>query len=138
MKELRRRIKVTAEQHIGFGGYHDVYRISKRRVVKVPRPHYDGKNSKHIINDEVKGSKVHKFGLPVIDIIDVECPDGVVRTGTLRRYIPNALSWEQFDKLRQMHNLNSWDSHNFNYRTDSKGNLWRVDTQTQNIWKLVK
>ena len=132
-KTAKRRIKVTKKQWIDCGSYNDIYRISPRRIVKVPK-HYFIKIAEKMILDEIRGSKIQKFALPILDIVDVELPDGLVIPGILRRYIPNEYSYAKWRKLENQHNLmNSWDARPVNFRYDSKGTPWRVDTQTRNI-----
>ena len=136
-KTIRRQIKVKNSQKIGNGDFQTVYRISPQRIVKIPSKEYTNWEAKKIVKDEVRGSKTQKFALPVLDIVNVKLPDGTIRIGTLRKYIPHAIRRSEWFKIRSKYKLYSWDAELCNFRIDNKKQLWRVDTQTANIFNLI-
>jgi hypothetical protein len=127
----RRKIKIKENQYIGSGDYGIVYRISKTKVVKVPH-YYRMHVAEKLIKDEIRGSKTQKFALPVLEVVDVIMPDGDIRPGIIRRYVPFIISPVDFEIfLKENKSLKrSWDARRVNFRKDSKGKFWRVDTQT--------
>ena len=129
MAKMKRRIKVTDDQWFGCGYYQTVYRISQRRIVKIAKVKFKPEHQKEILKSEIEGSKTLMFALPVLEVVDVELPTGEVVEGTLRRYIPNEINDYEFDELDNKYNFDGTDNHRDNFRLDSRGNIWRTDTQ---------
>jgi len=135
--EKKRKVVHVGEQ-IGNGGYQQAYRVSQRRIVKIPKLCYNDKQAKHILDNEIAGSKHLLNALPVLDVVDVVLPDGQVRQGTLRRYIPLEAKYKEVENLFKKAGVpEQWDSSGTNFRKDTRGKLWRTDTQTQDIWNLI-
>jgi len=137
MKKKRRLIVVKEHQFIACGDFGSVYRISKDKVVKV----FDCGDSKEILEnlatDELRGSKLIKHALPVLERVNVLCLDGKIRPGLIKEYLPYDINYQEFYRFIKKNNIKTWDAKAINYRKDSKGKIWRVDTQTQDIWRII-
>lgn len=112
---------------IGKGSFGDVYRISSRRVVKVYKEELiDGL---YCAKDEKIGAKLFENGLPVLKIVRVTHKDKEY-IGVIKRYLPNEAT--HYDRLPNTgYDATDWGPDQ--YRKDSKGKPYRVDTQTRKI-----
>lgn len=130
---MSKRIKLRQDQFLDSGCHAHVYRISQRRVVKV---FIDKSYSeKDYIKDELEGSKVLDYALPILKVIDVELPNKKKAKGLVRRYIPKDISKKTYRKIKKEINQTfDKDAHIDNFKQDTRGNIWRVDTQ---LWKYI-
>jgi hypothetical protein len=110
---------------IGEGSFGQVFRISPRRVIKV---FFDRQNEARLIGDEIKGAETLPYALPVLKVVEVKRPDGRIQKGLLKRYIPKEISSKVLYQLSRGKQL-GFDAHEKNFRVDSRGKVWRVDTQ---------
>ena len=123
-----RKIKVISEQWIGEGSYGTVYRISPRKVVKA---FFRDPRMEAYVKDEIRGSKLYKAALPILEVVTVVLPDDEETVGLVKRYIPNGVSYNELRAALRNKLINyGWDVRTDNYRKDNKGRIWRIDTQT--------
>jgi hypothetical protein len=123
-----RKIKVTSEQWIDSGSYGAVYRISKTKVVKA---FFNHPYMEEIIRDEIRGSKLFKAALPILEVVTVVLPDDKETVGLIKRYIPYSVTnKEMLEATRKKEITYSWDRRADNFRKDKKGRIWMIDTQT--------
>lgn len=121
-------IKVNKRQYIGGGCFGDVYRISSRRVVKVF--HLGGE-----CESEIKGSKLSKYALPILERVKVKRGNKKF-DGVIKRYIPYECDIIDYEvirkKLKKYKNPSKllWDLHINNIRKDSRGRIYIIDTGT--------
>jgi len=128
-------LKVTADQWIGAGSFADVYRISQRRVVKVFSIRFSDEVRDALIVDEVQGGYTLQFGLPVLKIVDVITMNGKKTKGLIKRYIPLEVTYDEVCDLHDDQDLKmDWDAGNENFRKDTRGNFFQVDTQTADCY----
>jgi hypothetical protein len=131
----RRTIRVKRSQYIDEGDFGAVYRISKYRIVKVYHCEWK-KFSEELVEDEIKGSKRYRNALPVLEVVNVFTPHSKYpRLGIIRPYVPYEADYCSDIKKKELHL--SWDSRSCNFRKDSRGNIWRVDTQTRKILRII-
>jgi len=136
--EKKRRV-IKTDKPIGEGSYQVAYRVSSRRIVKVARDIYDDEQAKTILQNEIEGSKTLLNALPVLDVVDVVLPSGKIRQGTLRKYVENNVKDSEIDRMfKRASSFHDWDSYSNNYKKDTSGKIWRIDTQTKEIWNLIK
>jgi len=128
--EMTKPIELKDKQTIGNGAYAKVYKISPRRVVKV---YYDedDKIINKLINDEIKGSK-RLFNLPVLKVVKVKIGNKI-KQGLVKRFIPNTITFEELCSFAKKNNLKYWDMTTHNFRKDSKGNIYMIDSQTSRL-----
>lgn len=131
-------IKTKNFKLIGRGRYACVYRLSQRRVIKVFHSKYSEKKIDEIIRDERRGTK-HNGSLPILKIVEVFSA-GRKTKGLIKRYIPNECTgYEQMYRLMKRQRMREHiDDDPVNCRIDSRGILWRVDTQYKfpvSYWK---
>lgn len=123
-----RKIKVTDEQCIGYGSFGTVYKISPRKVVKA---FFRDPRMEAYVKDEIRGSKLFKAALPILEVVTVILPDNTETVGLVKRYIPNSVSYEEMlEATRKKEITYSWDRKADNFRKDKKGKIWMIDTQT--------
>lgn len=134
LKLKRRTIKVNRTQLIGDGSFANVYRISPRRVVKVFRPdEFDDEDINWFIEDEIAHSR-GKGHLPVLETVDVILPGKIKPTpGLVKRFLPYEASWEDFINFPEEH----WDDHEENFRKDSRGNVFIIDSQSEEAMERI-
>ena len=128
MKNLR-RIRVRENQQIGEGSFGIIYRISKTKIVKA---FYRKSFNEQFARDEVRGSKLFKGALPILEVVIVILPNKRETIGLIKKYIPHSIS--SFELLQAIHRKEvnrNWDSNPRNFRKDDKGKIWRIDTQTK-------
>jgi hypothetical protein len=137
---VRQPIKLKRDQYLGEGAFAKVYRVSPRRVVKVYDHRFTKKEIKDLMEDEIKGSKSVRNALPVLRVVDVIPPGCTkrVQKGLLKRYIPLEVSHKEFREYVKSWKELDWDAHDSNYRKDTRGNYWQVDTQTENCYECYE
>jgi len=140
-----RHIHVKTSQMIGEGAFGRVYRISPRRVVKVFFGE-DFKESLFEARSEIRGSKIYKHALPVLELVKVthtyliqewNCETGDYKPGrrikrtraaVIKRYIPYTVTDTQIASLYSKNYEGPWDRHPDNYGMDSNGRIYLIDT----------
>lgn len=134
MTHKTKPIQVKKSQRIGSGSFADVYRISPRRVVKVFRPdEFDKDTIKEFITDEIEVSKGNGH-LPVLRVVKVKYPEtGEITPGLIKRYIPYEAKKEDRDTLE----VSYWDDSLDNIRKDSRGNVFIIDSQSDDVMRYV-
>jgi hypothetical protein len=125
--ETKKTISVKGKEFIGCGGYAMVYRLSPRRIVKVFHWHEE---LEKIVRDEIRGSKIIKNALPVIEVVKVKFK-GYETYGLIKKYVPHPVTRDEMrSALNEGKIRNIFDLHSDNVRKDSRGKFWIVDTQT--------
>lgn len=114
--------------HMDRGAYGMVYRIDPDRIVKVS-------TRKDVTIDELEGSKLSKYALPVLETVRVKDKFGkFIGYGLIKEYIPHTTTYqESADFCGKMPKLLQIDCRNANVRKDEEGNMYLVDTQTCRI-----
>jgi hypothetical protein len=122
-------IQLKWDQLTASGSWADIYRLSSRRVVKVFRKAYR-KHEDALIKDEMRGARSYRHALPVIRVVDVVTPEGRRARGMVKRHVPNGV---RVAEVREFYERSGEerpsDFHQGNYRKDSRGRIWLVDTQ---------
>lgn len=128
MSRLRRKtIRVKKSEFLDAGAFADVYKISPRRVVKVFNPYdFSEEEIDWLVEDEIKGSKADGH-VPVLRKVNVYLPGKRKPTpGLIKRFIPY-----EIDNHDIPYELDYWDNHKYNFRQDSKGNVFIIDSQSE-------
>jgi len=123
-------IPVKAVQIDG-GCFGNIYRISPRRVLKV----YDCVNEREgikLAEDERKGAGLYYNGLPVLRIVRVKLR-GAYRIGVIKRYLPREVDYDAVQWICDVNKQDRCDFGERQYRADSRGRIYRVDTQTDDV-----
>jgi len=110
----------------GASGY--VFRLSRNRILKIFKETYSDKEIELLILDEIKGSLSINRALPVIKVVSVKDNERLTR-GLIKRFIPYPVSKKEYNRIIK-EDGKSWDDHINNFRKDSYGNIFKVDTQT--------
>jgi len=129
-------IRLERNQEIGRGATAIVYKISPRRVVKVFK-RYRGKALDKIVEDEIENAKRFELGLPgqLVYVFTPRSNRGPVKA-VMKRYLPRPVSWDDIDKIYEIEDPEDilWDIHSDNFRKDSKGKIYWVDTQSERVY----
>lgn len=114
---------------IGTGAFGKVFRLSHRRIVKVFSSYNSEEYVNRIIKDEIRGSKF-KGSLPVLKVVNVVI-NGRKTKGLVKRYLQYPITPRELDDLIRKKKITAlWDDRPVNFRKDSKGNIYRIDTMT--------
>lgn len=120
-------LDLTDKPSIGEGSYGKVYRVSPRRVVKVFHDWWNDDEIEDFIDDEVRGGE-RPHNIPVLKVIDIKVGRRKTK-GLLKKYIPKPVSLHELTKFVAKHNIEYWDCGTKNFRKDTLGKIFMVDTQ---------
>jgi hypothetical protein len=127
--EKLKTIDVSGKKNLGAGDYGSVFEISPRRVVKAyldPEDSYQ--QTKLYVIDEFLGSLEEPIGLPCLDIVKVK--HGRTKTfGVVKRKLKRFLNYNEENKIPEC--FHNWDEHEGQYMADSRGNIFKVDCQSE-------
>lgn len=121
--------KLILDDPFDEGYFGAVYRLSPRRVAKV---HFIPTDIswEELLCDEIEGSFVLRSSLPILSLIGAYVPlldsRGFLHVGLVKRYIPFSVSERDIRHFRKSGEV---DCKRTSYRKDSRGRVYRVDTQ---------
>jgi hypothetical protein len=127
--EVQEREELILLDHIDFGVFSFIFRLSKYRVLKVQKIP-DDIFWYELLADEIEGSIKLKRALPILKLVGVYIPrqdrEGMLHVGLLRRYLPLEITKKEASRV--------WvkgepDCKRGNFRKDFSGRIYRVDTQ---------
>ena len=124
-------------RYIGSGSYGIVYKYCKTRVVKV----YEDETLEDglwLAKDEAKGAKKYTNGLPVLRIVKVIQGNKCIGVGVVKRYIPYSIPIKKEHTIPVKTKYDEIDFDYTQYKKDKKGKIFRVDTQTDKIFKIYR
>jgi hypothetical protein len=127
--DVQDREELILLDHIDFGVFSFLFRLSKYRALKVQKIPNDI-FWYELLADEIEGSMKLKRALPILKLVGVYIPRqdryGMLHAGLLRRYLPLGITKKEASRV--------WakgepDCKRANFRKDYAGRIYRVDTQ---------
>jgi hypothetical protein len=136
-----RRIRLKPKhKEVGSGAFSVVYRITKRKVVKVfwrdERTHgrgisdYTERQQLLFAQDEVAGAERYRNPADIFEIVKVEHDNGKVHYGVIKEYVPCRCTQDEVAPIYE------WDAHSANYRKNKHHRIKRIDTGTPDCFDI--